>query len=582
MKNGGIEMKYGIELLLVNSLAIRQRITSDTALENSLAMIRTYLEDQGIEAEIVDNVRTSYVEKGVPRWCLGLLRWIVGLQLKVYQKGNQTLALFLMLFSWPLQAFSLFCKRRYMNQMVEEIVSMVKEKEIPFVGIKTWYGDSFQWAIHLASRLRIQCPETVVIAGGPQVKVYGENTLKDDEFDLAIMGPGEEILEQLIRLRRKSQEKAAFLKAVRNEISSSPLLRTGGFHAVKCVSEKTNFQETIPRYRTVDLEDKILFHTLVDGVGCSWNQCNFCSHTRQLIHYQGRPVAQIIDEMRAMTKLGIAFFRFSSSETPLEQGRKIAQAILDSGLKVNYSMFIRATKVSSQTYNDFSIMIKSGLRAVFMGGETGHDLINDQVMNKGVTKKEIIDTIQCLKLAADHVNEPCRIGLSLIYPCPLVDNVTLEDVFAENISLIEQTMPSTVVVNPPGAFPDTEWFDKANHFGFDIGDDFIYNLMRYEYSIYKPAEFWPKLNLSLQGMQSVDLFRETGRLRKAVADMGIPTDISDEYLMMTEAIGYRSKLDLLNFKKDSLLDIMTGSTYYSKDIVKRINDHSRRLAKVNQ
>lgn len=580
--NGGIDMKKQIELLLVNSLAPRQRIASDTALENSLAMIRTYLEDRGIEVEVIDKVRTSNVETGVPSWCIGLLRWLVWLQLQAYQRGIQWISLVLMLISWPVQAFSLYCKRSYMSEMAEEIVNIVKEKKIPFVGIKTWYGDSFHWAILLASRLKKECPETVIIAGGPQVKVYGEMVLEQKEFDLAIMGPGEEILEQFIVLRRKVQDKAKFLIEVSHENRDFPLFRTGGFNKKKCLEEGPSYQVTIPRYRSVDMEDKILFHTLVDGVGCSWNKCNFCSHTRQLIQYQGRPVHQIIDEMRAMTQSGIAFFRFSSSETPLEYGRKIAEAILENGLQVNYSMFIRATTVTSKTYEDLSILIKSGLRAVFMGGETGHDLINALVMNKGVCKKEIIDTIQCIKLASDHCGEPCRIGLSLIYPCPVVAGVTLEDVFAENINMIEEAMPDTVIVNPPGVYPQTEWFTKAEQFGFKVGAQFIHHLMRYEYSIYKPAELWPKLDASLQGMESIGLLRETGKLRKAIAELGIPTDISDEYLMMTEAIGYRTTLDLLKFKKESLMDIMTGSTFYSKDIVNRINEHSRTLARMNQ
>ncbi len=60
--------------------------------------------------------------------------------------------------------------------------------------------------------------------------------------------------------------------------------------------------------------------------------------------------------------------------------------------------------------------------------------------------------------------------------------------------------------------------------------------------------------------------------------MGIPTDISDECLMMTEAIGYTTKADLLQFKSDSLNDIMSGSNCYMKEVVKKINAQGRRMA----
>ena len=62
----------------------------------------------------------------------------------------------------------------------------------------------------LSIKLRAKLPETTVIAGGPHVKVYGENVLAQNEFDLAIMGPGEEILEELLRLRKSVASKAEF------------------------------------------------------------------------------------------------------------------------------------------------------------------------------------------------------------------------------------------------------------------------------------------------------------------------------------------------------------------------------------
>ena len=203
-----------------------------------------------------------------------------------------------------------------------------------------------------------------------------------------------------------------------------------------------------------------------------------------------------------MSRQGIGFFRFSSSETPVEYGKNIAQAILDVGLTVNYSMFVRAVKVTPAIYEAYCLLIQSGLRAVFMGGETGHDLINAKVMNKGLRKKELVDTINCIKLAATTVGKSCRIGLSLIYPTPVVDGVTLQDVFEANMRLIQETVPDTVIVNPPAVFPKTTWMDNSSKFGFSIAPDFVYNLMQYEYSTYKPVELWGNLGFSLQGQNT--------------------------------------------------------------------------------
>lgn len=570
------------DLLLVNSMAPRQRIASDAALENSLAILRTYLEDKNFRVEVIDEQRIAATEAGVPKWCVKLLQYIVWLQMKAYRKSLKYIWLILMLLGWPVQALSLYYRTQYLSSKINDIIHTIRENQIRLLGIKVWYGDSFKWSKLLAASVRAACPEVVIIAGGPQVKVYGEHILHKTDFDVAIMGPGEAILEQMIVLDRKVASKTEFLRRFHEEISQSRLVQTGIYSNDDTATRaQCSQQYIIPRYRPVDLQDKLLFHTLVDGLGCTWNKCSFCSHTRQVASYQPRPAQAIVKEFQLMRQQGIAFFRFSSSETPVEHGRKIAQAILDQGLTVNYSMFVRAVEATPAVYEAYCLLIQSGLRAVFMGGETGHDLINDKVMNKGVRKKEIVDTIHCIKLAATAVGKSCRIGLSLIYPTPVIDGVTLQDVYEENIRLIQETLPDTVIVNPPGVFPKTKWMENPGKFGFSIAPDFVSSLMQYEYSIYKPVELWGKLGFSLQGQNLSKIMKETGRLRTAIADMGIPTDISDEYLMMTEAIGYTTKTDLLKFKSDSLQDIMSGSNHYMREVIEKINAQSRRMANIN-
>ncbi len=571
-------MTRGIDLLIINSFAQRNRIASDTALENSLAIIRTYLEDKGFAVEVIDEQRVSAIEKGIPRWIVQFLRYLVQLQIKAYGSGWKIAMLLLFIVSWPIQAASMFFRRTYMVKLANSIVHLVNKQNIPIVAIKSWYGDSYKWSAMLAEKIRQANPEVAVIVGGPQVNVYGKYVTDGKKFDLAIMGPGEEVLGELINLRRIAANKAEFLRLVSQNVSPDPLISIGQYCGKKVPAATFT---TIPRYKPADMVDKMLFHTIVDGVGCTWNKCNFCAHTRQKIPYTPRLVDNIRQEIVAMLKQGIAFFRFSSSETPVYQGKAIAQMLLRNNINIRYSMFIRAGKVTEETYRSYCLMIRSGLRAVFMGGETGHDLINSKIMNKGVTRQDIVETIECIKLAAAEVGAPCRIGLAMIYPCPVLPGIGLDEVYKANLQLIEQALPDTVIVNPPGIFPGTTWFEQAESFAFQVDEGFTSELMEYEYSIYKPAEFWPKINYKLNGQDLPGLLRETGRLCKAIQKLGIPIGISDELLMMTEAIGYRSKVDLLGFKRDSLIDIMSGSSQYLKEVVGKMNAHSQALAASN-
>lgn len=571
-------MRKGLDILLVNSFAPRHRIASDASLENSLALISTSLQEKGFAVHVIDEQRITSVEKGVPRWILYLLRLLSHWQVAVGTGGYRLASLLLLLVSWPLQALSLYYRRLFMNRLMDNIASLTKNDNTPMVGIKLWYGDAYKWSLALAEKIKAQCPDTVVIAGGPHVKVFGEYVLETEVFDLAIMGPGEEILAQLLALRREAGSKQAFLALVADKWGGNRLIRTGQFDLRDQAS--VNFGP-IPKYTPADLNDKMLFHTLVDGIGCSWNKCNFCSHTRQCVNYIPRPVEQIRREIMEMTRQGIGFFRFSSSETPVDHGSTIAKMLLDQGININYSMFVRAGKPSQETYDAFRLMIRSGLRAVFMGGETGHDLINRSVMNKGVTRREIRETIQCIKLASADTGIPCRVGLAMIYPCPVLPGVTLDDIFQANMSLIKEAMPDAVIINPPGLFPGTFWFDHAASLGFKIGQTFVTSIMEYEYSNYKPVELWPALDYSLNGQPLADMLKETGRLRRAVEDLGIPMGVSDELLMMIDAIGMTSKLDRMEFRKNSLIDVMSGTAQYISAITRQINDHSKRLAYSN-
>jgi len=574
-------MKRKIEILLVNSHAPRQRSVSDAALENSLAVLRTYLEAKAVGVAVIDDQRISALESGVPRWCQQLLIIITKLQLKFAQ--DKFLAWLLLLAAWPLHALALYRRRQYMRRRIRDIVNQLKSQHIPFLGIKLWYGDAYVWSRELAAEARRQCPDIIIAAGGPQVKVYGDIVLSESNFDLAIMGPGEEILEKLIMLRRRNGSRQDFLGQV-DEMYGGRLIESGGYSGDRDGVVRQLAAQTIPVYRDVDIKDKILFHTIVDGVGCSWNSCNFCAHSRCRVSFVPRPVEEIVREISTMLRQGVAFFRFSSSETTLSHGRQIAEAILDSGLNIRFSMFVRAVRPTEETLEAYRLMIRAGLRAVFMGGETGHDGVNRTIMNKGVMKKDIVDTIATIRLASDATGLPCRVGLALIYPCPLPADVTLDEVFEANTELIDATLPDTVIVNPPGPFPGTRWFDDADKFGFRFAEGakgFARNFMQYEYSIYKPAELWPDLGFTLQGRDGLALLKETGRLRAYAAGIGIPTDISDEYLMMTDAIGLSSRLDMMMFKRQTLLDIISGSTGYTQEIAAAINAASHHLAAAN-
>jgi radical SAM superfamily enzyme YgiQ (UPF0313 family) len=200
------------------------------------------------------------------------------------------------------------------------------------------------------------------------------------------------------------------LEAIRNKAASGELrnivYREGGIIKVTERYAIEMDKKVFPKYDRESLDGKLRVHVLLDSLGCPWGKCNFCVHWHFYPKFSPRSVSDILNEMEVMLKNGVALFRFAGSETPPAFGVKIAQGIIDKGLKLKYSIGCRAVKGISKTkemydqvVKEYELMLRSGLIAIFMGGEAANDEINEKVMNKGVLRDDIIATIKAFKEA---------------------------------------------------------------------------------------------------------------------------------------------------------------------------------------
>jgi hypothetical protein len=326
----------------------------------------------------------------------------------------------------------------------------------------------------------------------------------------------------------------------------------------------------------------------MDSLGCTWNKCHFCVHNHIQPGYQKRAVDDVISEMRAMTAQGIALFRFAGSETPPEFGAEIARAMLDRGIVAEYTIGMRAVRdavcpdMAESIAKSFVTQIRAGLRAVFIGGESGNDTVNDAVMNKGITRMDIIHTIKGIREGERRAGRKISVSLALIYPVPLTADVRQEDVFRDNLSLLDECRPDAVMITPPGPFKHSAWNRRAKEFGFSLGKDFIRDLMRYEYVLYKPLTMWPEIAVSLDGVGFKDLARESQRLRRTVeSSLGIPTDLSDEHFLMMECANINTAEQIAAFKRSVAVSLVSCDYSYIDMIAARVDDRSAALAALN-
>lgn len=579
-----------------NSFATRRRGISDTILESGLHIIKTYLETHRHQVRIVDWVDPDFYRSLSPRWLARLIRRIVRRFLVLVKAGKRKGAVFSLLGASMLVLQDALT-RIQKHRMEKRIILLVREivaSGVKVVGVRVWYGEAFTWSKKLIALLKAAAPEILTIAGGYHVTLYDTDILRYADFDLGVVCEGEFALKEILDIVDAYEgrwDKEAVLSCIREGAAAGQIrnlvyreqgqiLRSQRYDYIKT-------EKTIPEY-AID-SGKTRLHVVIESLGCDWGKCNFCVHPFFYDRYYIRPAEDVVKEVARMVEKGIGVFRFAGSDTPPPLGAKIARRIIDEKLMIIYSIGSRATRNASdpQVYqrlvNDYAVMITSGLRAVFMGGECGNDWVNQEVMNKGVITDDLLSSIRALREAAKIAGHKVNLSLALIYPVPLMNKMDLQSVFDDNLRLVQNAQPDSVIVTPPGPFKHTTWFSQRDTFGFHFSDDLIPAAMEYEYVLYKSPALWPPLDYSLDRMSFKMLLAECGRLRNTIErDLRIPTDVTDEDFLFVRAAGEDSKEGVLRFKEESQLDIISCDYSFIDAAGSKLSRMSRLKAGENQ
>lgn len=578
------------KIILWNSIAQRRRSISDTFYDNGLATLKGYLESKGHSVEVIDWARDDFYSSLTPP---SLAKWLRNLYAYLLSTQNKLARNFLGFIAMQLQESLSAIQERRIKKEIKKLARYLKDSKARIFGAKIWYGQAFSNAKYLVSQIKKISPEVITIAGGYHVTLYEEHLLENSGFDLGVVCEGEFALEKILNLldeQKENYDKSKILKDIAAKAQSGDIenliYRENG-KACKTKRRQITVQSAkdIPRY-TIN-ENKTRIHVMVESLGCDWGKCHFCVHPQFYSHYSLRNADEIADEIEAMLKIGIGVFRFAGSDTPPGFGEKIARKIKERNLKVAFGMGSRPIIGAKNRYeglvSSYTALIESGLRAVFMGGETGNDLINQEVMNKGVFFEDIVYTVKALREAEIKAGAKVFLSLALIFPAPLLGKATLEQVREDNLRLLKETMPDSVMITPPGPFLHTKWYEERDKFGFKVDEGIIKQAMEYEYVLYKPPHLWPKLGVSLEGKPFKKLLEECNEFRSLVEKtLEIPTDLSDEHFLMFYSAGIRSKEEVLKAKRETMLDIVSCDYRVTRDISARVNEFSQKISIENQ
>lgn len=265
-----------------------------------------------------------------------------------------------------------------------------------FVGISLTFVSQIPEVFYLCGLIKEFFPTCFLMLGGPCVDLMVRHGCPEvtarilDYVDGITMQEGEKTLEQLLPLLASDSLTWPSLARIPNLITRdqvSGAIEQGPSWILDLA------ESAPPDYSDLDMKlylapSPMLLYSPTRG--CYWNKCSFCGYgfNQSGAHaYREIPVQQAVADLRALQEeFGVANFYFSCDVLSPDYAFRLAQEILDSGLKIYWSTDLRIE--AAYTPDRCRLLYRSGLRAVAFGVESGSPNIL-RLMHKGITPERI-------------------------------------------------------------------------------------------------------------------------------------------------------------------------------------------------
>ncbi len=494
------------------------------------------------------------------------------------------------------QLSSLIAQR--MAGYINALANKVKERNVTVLGIKTWLGNRFVYSEKLAHKVKQISPQTLIIAGGPQVNQFKSESLRFSPFDFCIDAEGEVALITIVKLAKEMAStgaaKADIVKRVTAMAEQGAIFNliyraAGSIQQTQTVRVPLN-EKPAPLYENID--HKLKIGVILESSGCHYGKCNFCTHPQITGPYRKRDEYKTINEIKHMIKhQQTALFRFAGSTTPMTLASRLAQRIIFERLNIEYSMFVRPEKgakdKSDSLIPHYETIINSGLKAVFMGVESANNTILNQTMNKGLTIYDVYHTVKAIKAASNNTGKHIDVGLSFIYPCPTSStDITMDQVLKDNLEFLntlkaDNIQPDSIMINPAVPLPGTKWWNPNENFNYTFGKDFVQQGLRYEFMLTQDPTTWPKLELTLNKVDFKGIANLTTLMESEVKKLGYTVNVTDEQCLVARSAGFYGMQGLVDFKQQSTLSLLTANYNFLNTVQCKVNHQSSKLASTN-
>ena len=323
-------------------------------------------------------------------------------------------------------------------------------------------------AFEAARLAKSQNPDCVVVLGGPHPTALPEDTVRNPNVDVVVVGEGE----------------MTFLDLVHDLDKGTDLSQVSGiYYKAKGIVRRTTPRPPIHNLDALPIPDRKLLPTfgknlttsppypmgspctpVIFGRGCPYS-CAFCQPLLRKVfgkEVRLRSVQKVVDEIEYLLedfKVKFVWFSDDTLTSSKKWAKALCKEIIDRGLHREFKWFAQ-TRVNLFDADIARMMKRAGCIFVAFGVESGSQEIRDSVLKKGITNDQIRVAFRVCH------DEGMLSEAALIIGCPGESKSTLD----ETIETVKEIKPDVVDVHYLTPLPGSALYDSLKNELPDSGD----------------------------------------------------------------------------------------------------------------
>lgn len=264
------------------------------------------------------------------------------------------------------------------NYSVDDVVGQIVEARPEYVGITLFTVGVWSGA-EIARKVKAALPKTKIIVGGPHISSMADETMQRfSEFDIAVVGEGEEALVLLLQALDRGTDLSKVPALC--YMDGDELRKTPGLPINKELDHLPmpawDLLPSFPDAYPAAVYDfpRLPVATIAASRGCPFH-CKFCDTSTfgaRVRHYSPERVFELMQHLQS--KYGVRHILFVDDLFLASKPRtkKLCELIIDSGTKITWSCTARVDTVKPDILN---LMKQAGCWEISFGLESGSNEI---------------------------------------------------------------------------------------------------------------------------------------------------------------------------------------------------------------